>query len=216
MFSSPKNQLFSTTKSLIEMQVDVTNKLGLKNLEGFSDLVNLNVHVMNAALNDSMEKMHALISSKNSLEFFTQMAAQAQPSASKFLSYGNEFAEIVSGMRDEFFKATQVEVSETGKEMTSMLEQLVEHESGSFKNMIHLTKATIKEAETEREQVVQAAENAIKPPRAAHTSHKEADQHHTAPRKKSSAAASKKANGHSRAAAASKKTNGHARKTAHH
>ncbi|MGZ5817480.1 MAG: phasin family protein, partial [Burkholderiaceae bacterium] len=90
MFSSPQNQFLFAAKSLFEMQLDVANKLGMKNLEGFTNLVNLNVHVMQMSLNDSMEKMHALLSSKDSLEFFSLVAAQAQPNASKLMSYGND------------------------------------------------------------------------------------------------------------------------------
>jgi phasin family protein len=217
MFSSPQNHFFYATKSLLEMQVDVANKLSLKNMEGFSDLINLNVHVMQTSLNDSMDRMHALLSSKNSLEFFSKMATQAQPNAGKLLSYGNDLAEITSGMRDELFKATQVEVAETSKEMTSIIEHMVEHETDSFNNMIRLTKATVKEAEEEQNQMADAAAEVIKkaPRQAARavekavatskatsktktakSNHKGADHHHVAQRKKAASASHKKANGH--------------------
>lgn len=204
MYSPPRNQIFHATKSLIEMQVDVANKLGMRTMEGLSNLANLNVHAMHMSLNESMERMHALLSSRTSLEFFSRIAANAQPSASKLLSYGNDVAEIAAGIRDEFFKATQVEVSETGKEMTSILEQIVEHETDSFNNMIHLTKATIKETEAEaevmQEQAVQAAEKTAKAPRAkaAHNkaAHKGVTHHQVAQGKKNGAATSKKTNVH--------------------
>jgi phasin family protein len=223
MYSSPKNQIVHATKSLFEMQVDVANKLGMKNLEGLSNLMNLNVHAMHVSLNNSMDRMHALLSSKNSLEFFSKMATQAQPSASQLISYGNDVAEIAAGIRDEYFKATQVEVSEAGKEMSSILGQMVDHESNSFNNMIQMTKATIKETEEKVEQaahstelvaeqaVEHAAEKAIKTRKvAAKTSkaavktpkanHKAATHHQVAQRKKHVSAASKKANGHRKAA----------------
>jgi phasin family protein len=201
MFLSPKNQIFSATKSLLEMQVDVANKLGMKNLEGFSNLVNLNVHAINSSLTESMERMLALMSSRNLLEFFSKVATQTQPNTSRLISYGNEIMEITSNLRDEFFKATQVEVSETSKEMASMLEHMVEHENDSFKNMIQMTKATVKEAqsevETAQEQVVQAAEKTV---RSTRTNHKAADHHPVAKSKKHAPVNSKKANGHSRKA----------------
>ncbi|MGZ3235878.1 MAG: TIGR01841 family phasin [Burkholderiaceae bacterium] len=204
MFSSPQNQFLHATKSLLEMQVDVANKLGMKNLEGFSDLLNLNVHVMHDSLNDSMARMHALLSSKNSLDFFSLMATQAQPNAGKLISYGNDILEITTSMSDEFFKATQVEVAETSKEMTSILEHMVEHETDSFNNMIRLTKATVKEAEAEvvaeqeqvEEQMIHAAEETIKRPRA---NHKSPDHHHVAQRKKNASASSKKTSVHRKA-----------------
>jgi len=200
MFSSPQNnQFLHATKSLLEMQVDVANKLGMKNLEGFSDLLNLNVHVMHNSLNDSMEKMHALLTARNSLEFFSLMARQAQPNASKLISYGNDIVEITSSMRDEFFKATQVEVAETSKEMTSIIEHIVEHETDSFNNMIRLTKTTVKEAETEQEQVVHAAEETIKSSRSKAAAHKSTEHQHMAQRKKHASASSKKTNGHRKA-----------------
>jgi phasin family protein len=179
------------------MQLDVANKLSMKNLEGFSDLMNLNAHVLHNSLNDSMEKMHALLSSKNSLEFFSLVATQAQPNAGKLISYGNDLVGITTSMRDEFFKATQIEVAETSKEMTSILEHMVEHETDSFNNMIRLTKATVKEAEAEQAQVVHATEETIKRPRA--TPHKSAEQHHVTQRKKHASAGSKKTNGHRKA-----------------
>ncbi|MGZ5882897.1 MAG: phasin family protein [Burkholderiaceae bacterium] len=207
MFSSPQNQFLFAAKSLFEMQLDVANKLGMKNLEGFTNLVNLNVHVMQMSLNDSMEKMHALLSSKDSLEFFSLVAAQAQPNASKLMSYGNDVVEITAGMRDELFKATQVEVAETSKEMTSIIEQLVEHETGSFNNMIQLTKATVKETEAAQKQVVDAAAETVKkaPRQMAHAAEKavkaskgnhKADHQHVSQSKKTASASHKKTNGH--------------------
>ena len=200
MYSSPKNQIIHATKSLLEMQVDVANKLGMRTMEGLSDLANLNVHAMHMSLNDSMERMHTLLSSRSSLEFFSRIAATTQPNASKLLSYGNDVAEIAAGIRDEFLKATQVEVSETGKEMTSILEQIVEHETGSFHNMIQLTKAAVKETEAEVEtaqkQTARAAEKAVKAPQA---NNKAATHHHVAQRKKNASATSKKSNGHRKA-----------------
>jgi phasin family protein len=204
MYSSPKNQIFHATKSLLEMQVDVANKLGMKNLEGLSNLMNLNVHAMYVSLNNSMERMNALLGSKNALEFFSRIATQSQPAASQLLSYSNDVAEITAGIRDELFKATQIEVSETGKEMTSILEHMVEHETDSFKNMIQLTKATVKETEEEVQQEVkeveQVAKKATKPrkpaAKAAKANHKAPTHHQVAQRKKQSSAASKKSNGH--------------------
>jgi phasin family protein len=197
MFSSSKNQFLNATRSLLEMQVDVANKLGMKNVEGFSDLANLNVHAMQTLFNDSTEKMHALVSSKSALEFFSLLATQAQPSARRMLSYGNEFSEIMSSMRDEYFKATQVEVSETGKEMSSILGQIVDHEAGSFRNMVQMTKATVKDAEEEQTQIIHTAEKAVRTPRAAarahSANHKNSTHHHVAQRKK---AAAKSSNGH--------------------
>lgn len=192
MFPSSKNQISDAIKSMLDMQIDITNKLGVQSLEGFANLANLSVHAMHTSFNDTAGKLHALLSSKSSLEFFSLMSQQAQPNAAKWISYGNEWMEITSAMRDEFFKATQIEFSEAGKEMTSIFEHMVEHESDSFKNMILLTKANIKETESAQEQMAHTAESAVKAPRASSKN----GAHHPVAHQKKSATSSKRNSTH--------------------
>jgi phasin family protein len=185
MFTPPQNAISDAIKSMFDMQIDVVSKLGVSSLEGLANLANLNVHAMHTSFNDSVERMHAMLSSKSSLEFFSRAAAQSQPSAAKFISYGNEWIEITSAMRDEFFKATQIEVSEASKEMTSIIEHMVEHETDSFKNMIQLTKANVRETESAAEVTAHAAESPMKVSKA--SSSRNGAHHHVAHQKKNAA-----------------------------
>jgi phasin family protein len=157
MYSAATNQFLSAAKSFFETQIDVLNRLNTRHLEGYSNLIDLNMHMMKTSLDDSSKRMHAFLSSRNSAELFSAVPTESPPYAVQLISYGKDVADITAEMRDELFKATQVELAETGKEMSSIVGYMVERETDALKNGTDVTKSTLKSMEAAQSEAVEVA-----------------------------------------------------------
>src|SRR5438309_1610889 len=103
MFSIPE-QFSAATKANFEAQLALITALTNKTFEGVEKLVDLNINVAKASLEESTVVAKQLIAAKDAQEFFALSAAHIQPNAEKAIAYGRHVASIASSTQAEFTK----------------------------------------------------------------------------------------------------------------
>jgi len=104
MFAIPE-QLSAATKTNFEAFFSAYTDLTNKTIESVGKMVDLNISVAKATLEESTAATKQLLAAKDPQEFFSLSAAQAQPSTEKALAYGRQLAGIASSTHAELTKA---------------------------------------------------------------------------------------------------------------
>ena len=93
MFSVPE-QFSSVTKSTFEAQIKFMNALSSKAFEGMEKVIDLNLNVAKASMEESSAAASKFFAAKDPQEFFALSAANAQPNAEKAMAYGRHLAQL--------------------------------------------------------------------------------------------------------------------------
>ena len=118
------NQLSQATKTSMEVQLNAMTELAEKALQGFSELVELNMATAKASFEETSAVVQQMLSAADAQEAFHLVQAQAQPSAEKAASYGRHLASIASRTQGEITKTTQERVSDTTRHVNGLIEEL--------------------------------------------------------------------------------------------
>src|SRR5690606_40783617 len=106
--------------SAIPQQVFATQKASLDNLlavqgaffDGFEKLVDLNLKVMKATLDEAAQKSQEAIEVKDAQEAVAFTSSLVQPSAEKSLAYGKHVYDIVSTVQGNLNRLTEGQVAQ--------------------------------------------------------------------------------------------------------
>ena len=91
MFPIPE-QFSNVAKANLEAQLSLLTSLTSKAFESVEKVVDLNLNVAKASLEDSAIAAKQLLGAKDPQEFFSLSAAQAQPTAAKAIAYSRHLA----------------------------------------------------------------------------------------------------------------------------
>src|SRR5690349_17783441 len=106
MFTVPE-QFSTAAKANFEAQLALFTTLTGKAFDSVEKIVDLNLNVAKASLEDSSITAKQLLSVKDPQEFFSLTAAQAQPAAAKAIAYGRHLAGIATATQAEFARITE-------------------------------------------------------------------------------------------------------------
>ncbi|MGH8808358.1 MAG: TIGR01841 family phasin [Noviherbaspirillum sp.] len=160
MFAIPE-QFSAVSKASLEAQLALITSLTNKTFEGVEKMVELNLNVAKASLEESNVAVKQLLAAKEPQEFLSLAAAQAQPNAEKALSYGRHLATIASGVQAEFSKAAEAQIAETSRKVLELVEEVTKNAPAGSENAIALVKSAIGNANAGYEQLTKTTKQAV-------------------------------------------------------
>ncbi len=160
MFTIP-DQFSSAAKANLEAQLSIFTALTSKAFESVEKVVDLNLNVAKASLEDSSIAARQLLSAKDPQEFFSMTAAQAQPAAAKAIAYGRHLAGIASSAQAEFTRAAEEQIAETGRKVSALVDDVSKNAPAGSENVIAIVKSAIGNANAGYEQFSKSTKQAV-------------------------------------------------------
>lgn len=160
MFNIPE-QFSSVAKANLEAQLSLITSLTTKAFESVEKVVDLNLNVAKASLEDSSIAAKQLLSAKDPQEFFSLTAAQAQPTAAKAIAYGRHLAGIATSAQAELTRATEEQIAEAGRKVSALVEDVSKNAPAGSENVIAIVKSAIGNANAGYEQFTRSTKQAV-------------------------------------------------------
>ncbi|WP_292938238.1 phasin family protein [Noviherbaspirillum sp.] len=160
MFNIPE-QFSSVAKANLEAQLSLITSLTTKAFESMEKVVDLNLNVAKASLEDSSIAAKQLLSAKDPQEFFSLSAAQAQPTAAKAIAYGRHLAGIATSAQAELTRATEEQIAEAGRKVSALVEDVSKNAPAGSENVIAIVKSAIGNANAGYEQFTRSTKQAV-------------------------------------------------------
>ncbi|MFA5487818.1 MAG: TIGR01841 family phasin [Candidimonas sp.] len=154
--------------SAIPQQVLATQKASLENLlavqntvfGGFEKLVDLNLKVIKATLDEVSQKSQQAIEVKDAQEAVAFTSGLVQPTAEKVLAYSKHVYDIVSGVQGDLSKLTETQIAQGQQQVTEAIDQLSKSAPTGSEGAIALLKSSLATANNAYESVSKAARQA--------------------------------------------------------
>ncbi|HYD96664.1 MAG TPA: phasin family protein [Noviherbaspirillum sp.] len=160
MFTIPE-QFSAASKANFEAQLSLLTALTNKAFEGVEKVVDLNLNLAKASLEESNAAAKQFLAAKDAQEWLSLAAAQAQPNAEKALAYGRHLAGIASGVQAEFTKAAEAQISETSRKVLELIEEISKNAPAGSENAVAMLKTAIGNANAGYEQLTKTTKQAV-------------------------------------------------------
>lgn len=160
MFTVP-DQFSNVAKANFEAQLALFTSLTGKAFESVEKIVDLNLNVAKASMEDSSITAKQLLSAKDPQEFFSLTAAQAQPAAAKAIAYARHLAGIASSAQVELTRAAEEQIAETGRKVSALVEDVSKNAPAGSENVIAIVKSAIGNANAGYEQLSKSTKQAV-------------------------------------------------------
>ena len=154
--------------SAIPQQLFATQKASLDNLlaiqgtffNGFEKLVDLNLKVMKATLEEAVQKSHQVNEMKDVQEAVALTSSLVQPNAEKALAYSKQVYEILSGVQVDLSRLGEEQVVQTQQQVSNVVEEISKSAPAGSEGAVALLKTSLATANTAYESVAKAARHA--------------------------------------------------------
>lgn len=160
MFSI-QEQFSNATRTQIEAQLAILSALTNKAFESVEKVVDLNLNVAKASLEESTANVQQLLAAKDAQEFFSLSAAQAQPNAEKAIAYSRHLQTIASSAQAEFAKAAEAHIAETNRKVIALVEEVSKSAPAGSEQAIAFVKSAIGNATAGYEQLTKTTKQAV-------------------------------------------------------
>lgn len=160
MFTIPE-QFSNVAKANFESQLSMFTTLTSKAFESMEKVVDLNMNVAKASLEDSSIAAKQLLAAKDPQEFFSLTAAQAQPTAAKAIAYGRHLAGIATNAQAELTRAAEEQIAETGRKVSALVDDVSKNAPAGSENVIAMVKSAIGNANAGYEQLSRTTKQAV-------------------------------------------------------
>jgi len=159
--SSIPEQLATATKSHLDAQLALVNALTGKAFEGVQKVIELHLDATKASMQEVADTMKQTGTAQGSQDLLSTAAEKAQPNVEKAIDYSRRLAELAANMQAEFAKATEAQVAETTRTLTSLMDEASRNVSPGSENTIAMMKAMIDNANAGYEQLAKNARLAV-------------------------------------------------------
>jgi len=154
--------------SAIPQQVFATQKAALDNLlafqgtvfEGFEKLVDLNLKVVKASLEEAAQRSQEAIQVKDAQEAVAFTSGLVQPGAEKALAYGKHVYDIVSSVQSDLSHLAEKQMSQGREQFADAIEQFAKSAPTGSESAIALLKSSLATASNAYDSVSKAAKQA--------------------------------------------------------
>lgn len=153
-------QLSVAAKANIEAQLSLLSTFTAKAFESVEKVVDLNMNVAKASLEDSAVTAKQLLSAKDPQEFFSLTAGQAQPTAAKAIAYGRHLAGIASAAQVEFSRAAEEQIAESSRKISALVDDVSRNAPAGSENVIAIVKSALGNANASYEQFTKTSKQA--------------------------------------------------------
>jgi phasin family protein len=159
--SSFQEQFSAATKTMLESQLALLTSLTGKAFESVEKVMELNMNVAKAALEESTSNARQLLAAKDAQEFIALTTSQVQPNVEKAASYGREVMGIVSGLQAELTKAAESQIGEHSRKFANLVDEVSKSAPAGSENVVAFMKTAIANANTGYEQLSKSTKQAV-------------------------------------------------------
>lgn len=127
---------------------------------GFEKLVDLNLKVMKASIEESSQKAQDAMGVKDVQEVVAMSSSMVQPSAEKAMAYSRHVYDIVTGVQAELSKLAEGKLAETQKTVHEAVEQLTRNAPQGSESAVAMLKSSMAQAGAAYDSMTKAAKQA--------------------------------------------------------
>ncbi len=154
--------------SAIPQQVFANQKASLDNFlaiqgaffGGFEKLIDLNLKVIKATLDEVAQKSQQAIEVKDAQEAMAFTSALVQPGAEKALAYSKHVYDIVSGMQVDLSKLSEEQIAQRQQQVSDVIDQFAKNAPTGSEGAVALLKSSLATANNAYESVAKATRQA--------------------------------------------------------
>ena len=151
----PKEMLESQKATLEAMMAFQGSVFG-----GFEKLVDLNLKVMKATMDEASQKTQEAMGIKDAQEAVAMTSGLIQPSADKAAAYSKHVYDIVSGVQADLAKLAEGKVAEGQKQLHAAVEQMTRNAPTGSEGTISMIKSSLAQATAAYDSMNKAAKQA--------------------------------------------------------
>jgi len=151
----PKEMLESQ-KSTLEAMMAVQGTV----FSGFEKLVDLNLKVMKATMDEASQKTQEAMGVKDAQEAVAMTSSMIQPSTEKAVAYSKHVYDIVSGVQSDLSKLAEGRVAESQKHLSQAVDQFSRNTPTGTEGTISMIKSSLAQATAAYESMNKAAKQA--------------------------------------------------------
>ena len=160
MFSF-QEQISAATKSNLETQLALLTALTGKAFESAEKIIELNMSVAKASLEETTANARQLLAAKDPQEFIALSTSQAQPNGEKAAAYGRQVMGIVSGLQAEMTKAAEAQIGEHSRKLATLVDEVSKTAPAGSENVVAFMKTAIANANAGYEQLTKTTKQAV-------------------------------------------------------
>ena len=127
---------------------------------GFEKLVDLNLKVMKATMDEVAEKTTEAMSIKDAQEAVAMGSSLVQPSAEKAMAYSKHVYDIVSGVQADIAKLAEGKLAEGQKTLADAVEQFTRNAPTGSEATVAMLKSSLAQANAAYDSMSKAAKQA--------------------------------------------------------
>lgn len=127
---------------------------------GFEKLVDLNLKVMKATMDEVSQKTQEAMGVKDAQEAVAMSSSMVQPSAEKAVAYSKHVYDIVAGVQADLAKLTEGQMAESQKHMAEMVEQFSRNAPSGAEGTVAMLKSSMAQANAAYDSMTKAAKQA--------------------------------------------------------
>ena len=149
-------QIAASHKANVETLFGLTAKA----FEGVEKMVELNLSVAKAALDESANNTQAALSVKDAQELLAMQANLFQPLAEKTAAYSRHLYDIASGTSNEFTKALEAQTAAAQKQFANLVDSTTSNAPAGSETAVAMMKSAVNAANNAYESVQKAVKQA--------------------------------------------------------
>ncbi|NYT65182.1 TIGR01841 family phasin [Alcaligenaceae bacterium] len=147
---------------LANQKASLDNFLAIQNtfFSGFEKLVDLNLKVIKASMDEVAQKSQQAAEVKDPQEALSFTSGLVQPNAEKALAYGKHVYDIVAGVQADLSKLTEEQLSQGQQQVSEAIDELAKNAPTGSEGAVALLKSSLATANSAYDSVAKVARQA--------------------------------------------------------
>lgn len=154
--SAIPQQVFASQKASLDKFLAVQGTF----FGGFEKLIDLNLKVLKATMDEVAQKSQEAIEVKDAQEALAFTSSLVQPNAEKALAYSKHVYDIVSGVQADLSKLTEEQIAQGQQQVSEAIDQFSKNAPTGSESAVALMKSSLATATSAYESVAKAAKQA--------------------------------------------------------
>jgi len=157
-------KMFATPAQFTEIQkgqFDAAFALGQTFFDATERLLELNLAAAKASLEESVERVQALLSAKDAQEFLALSSSLPQPTLEKAVSYSRTVYGIANGAGTEVSRIVESQIAENNKKVTQLIDFAAKNAPAGSEPAVAALKNALSAANTAYDTFSKAAKQAV-------------------------------------------------------
>jgi phasin family protein len=127
---------------------------------GFEKLVDLNLKVVRATIDEMTQKSRQAAELKDAQDAASFASGIVQPSAEKAMAYGRHVYDILAGVQTELSKLAETQIAEGQQQINDALDQLAKNAPAGSENTVAMLRSSLVTANSAYDSLAKAAKQA--------------------------------------------------------